>query len=389
MNIAFCYESVLPARGGCETYIVSLARRLAADGHELHLYACEWDAAALPRNIHYHLLPWPRGPRFLRPWQFGRSVAQALRDSRHDASIGFDKLRGPDILYPQGGLHAASAHHNVRKYRHPAVCFLAGVGKFFDLAHWSFSLLERRAYGGRDRPLIIAISAMVARHFQQYHGIDAAGLRVIPCAIDAGRFDETDRPRRRMESRRQWGIGPEDTVALFIAMNYRLKGLDPLLRAVRRLPDDAPFRLLVVGDPHTAAYERRARRLGIGERVRFVGPRRDIQQCYFAADFLVHPTFYDSFSLVVLEAMALGLPVITTRHSGASELLSPPRQGYVISDPHDADQLAWCMGQFLDPARRAACARGARQTAASWTFEDHYRKILDVFVEAAARKHAA
>jgi len=68
-------------------------------------------------------------------------------------------------------------------------------------------------------------------------------------------------------------------------------------------------------------------------------------------------------TLVVLEAMALGLPVITTRHSGASELLSPPRQGYVISDPHDADQLAWCMGQLLDPARRTRHARRRARTS--------------------------
>jgi UDP-glucose:(heptosyl)LPS alpha-1,3-glucosyltransferase len=92
---------------------------------------------------------------------------------------------------------------------------------------------------------------------------------------------------------------------------------------------------------------------------------------------------------VVLEAMACGLPVITTGYNGASELLSPPREGYVIDDPHNHQQLAWCLERLLDPERRSACAQAARQTAARWTFEEHYRQLLAVFEEAAQRKHAA
>src|SRR6516162_631417 len=115
MKIAFCYETVVPSRGGCETYIADLARRLAADGHEVHLYARDWDAAALPESMHYHRLHVSSGPRFLRPWRFGAQCARALRDGRHDVSIGFDKTWGQDLLYPQGGLHAASAEYNLRK----------------------------------------------------------------------------------------------------------------------------------------------------------------------------------------------------------------------------------------------------------------------------------
>src|SRR5213594_4209861 len=91
MNIAFCYESVLPARGGCETYIADLARRLVADGHEVHLYACRWDEDPLPRGMHFHQLSLPRGPRFLRPWRFGAACERALREADHQLTLGFDK----------------------------------------------------------------------------------------------------------------------------------------------------------------------------------------------------------------------------------------------------------------------------------------------------------
>jgi UDP-glucose:(heptosyl)LPS alpha-1,3-glucosyltransferase len=389
MNLAFCHENVLPARGGCEMYIADLARCLAADGHEVHLYASRWDPERLPAATRYHPLPPPRGPRFLRPWRFHAACEKALRGARHDATIGFDKAWGLDVLYPQGGLHAASAEHNLLKYENPLARRLARLAKQLDPAHWSFSVLERRQYLGPDRPLVVVNSHMVRRHGQLFYGLDPASVRVVHAAVNPDRFVESDRPRRRLEWRQRWGIRPEETVAVFVAMNYRLKGLEPLLHAVRLLPDRPPFRLLVVGDPRTGRYERLAARLSVAGRVRFAGYHADARNYFFASDFLVHPTFYDPCSLVVLEALACGLPVVTSRYNGASELLSPLGEGYVLDDPHDHARLAWCMAQLLDPARRSACAQAARRTAAQWTFHHHYRQLLQVLTEAAARKRAA
>jgi UDP-glucose:(heptosyl)LPS alpha-1,3-glucosyltransferase len=396
MKIAFCYEHVQPARGGCGTYIPDLARRLHADGHEVHLYACTWNEGALGPGVHCHRLPTPRGPRFLRPWRFSASCLEALRNADHDVSVGFDKTFGQDVLYPQGGLHAASVEHNFRKFSSPVTATLARWGKALDPAHRSFALLERKQYLTPPRPLVIVNSELVRGHFQHYCGIGPDEVQVIYSSIDPGRFADQDRPRRRLECRKRWGIGPEETVALFAAINYRLKGLGPLLRAVKALCDrpeywgaKQPFRLLVVGHPRFAGYERLARRLGIGPRVRFAGHCPDMRDGYFASDFLVHPTFYDPCSLVVLEALGCGLPVITSRYNGASELLRPPQEGHVFDDPHDSERLAWCLAQLLDPVKRANCSQAARQTAARWTFERHYQQILQVFHKALDRKRAA
>jgi UDP-glucose:(heptosyl)LPS alpha-1,3-glucosyltransferase len=389
MNIAFCYDSVLPARGGCETYIAQLARRLVADGHAVHLYACRWDAAALPEQLHTHAVKLPPCPRFLRPWFFSRACNRALRGTDHQLAIGFDKIVGMDVVYPQGGLHVATARHNLLKYRSPLARTAARLLKWLDPAYFSFSVLERRQYLGHRPPLVIAISDMVRQHFQTFYGLSADALRLVRLAPDGGRFDECDRPKRRHEWRQTWGIEPDKTVALFAALNYRLKGLEPLLHALRRLGDRPQFRLLVAGNPDTSEFERMAQRLGVGDRVRFVGYCPDMRNCYFAADFFVHPTFYDPCSHVVLEAMSCGLPVITTRYNGASEFMHPPREGFVIDDPHDHDHLAWAVGQLLDPARRAAAGSAARRTASQWTFEQHYREILAVFAEAVERKRAA
>jgi UDP-glucose:(heptosyl)LPS alpha-1,3-glucosyltransferase len=185
-------------------------------------------------------------------------------------------------------------------------------------------------------------------------------------------------------------------VGLFVARNYRLKGLAPLLHSLHRMlqrPEfrDArpPLRLLICGDERFRDYQRLAQRLGIAAFVRFAGSYPDIATAFFLADFLVHPTFYDPCSLVVLEALACDLPVITTRYNGASELMHPPAEGFVIDDPHDHEQLAECLAQMLNPSRRQTCARAARRTAASWTFEHHYRQMVQFFEEVARNKKAA
>jgi UDP-glucose:(heptosyl)LPS alpha-1,3-glucosyltransferase len=389
MDVAFCYESVLPARGGCETYIADLARQMTAEGHAVHLYACRWDSAALPATIHYHPLPSPRGPRFIRPWRFSAVCTSALERAGHDLSVGFNKTWGQDVLYPLAGLHVASAEHNIRKHRRPLVRGLARAVKALDVAHWSFSRLERQQYFGARRPLVVVNSNLVREHFQSYYGIPPTELRVVHNAIDPKRFAEGDRLRRRLEWRQRWGIRPEETVGLFVAMNYQLKGLEPLLCAVARLPAGQRFRLLVAGNPKFRVYERQARRLRIADRVCFAGYMADARNCYFASDFLVHPTFYDPCSLVVLEALACGLPVITSRYNGASELLSDEKDGYIIDDPHDDRRLAWCLTQLLDTPRRRAFSDAARHKATAWTFDHHFRQLLEVFAEAAARRQAA
>jgi UDP-glucose:(heptosyl)LPS alpha-1,3-glucosyltransferase len=388
MDIALCYESVLPARGGAETYIGDLARRLSRDGHAVHLYACRWDAASLPAATHFHRLDVSPGMRFLRPWRFGEACERML-SSRHDVSIGFDKTWGQDILYPQGGLHAASAAHNLLKFPGIFSRSLAAFGKWLDPAAWSFSRLERKQYLGPSRPVVIVNSTMVRRHFEQFYGVPQESLRVVRSAIDPLRFVADDRLKRRHEERVRWGVSPEETVGLFVAMNYRLKGLAPLLNAYALTPRALPNRLIVVGHPKFGRYERQAQRLGIADRVRFLGHRSDPRDCYFAADYLVHPTFYDPCSLVALEALACGLPVITTRYNGASELLSPPTNGIVIDDPHDAPTLAAAITRMFDRVYLREASSAARTTGNSWTFEHHYQSLLDVFNEVRRMKRAA
>jgi UDP-glucose:(heptosyl)LPS alpha-1,3-glucosyltransferase len=385
MDVGLCYESVEPARGGCEHYISDLARRLARDGHTVHLFASKADESALPAGTVHHRIPKPVGPRFRRPWVFAESVLKALAESPVDVAMGFDKTWGQDILYPQGGLHSASRAHNILKHRPGPVRTLAKWVRVLDPTSYSFARLERRQYLTAPTPVILVNSRMVRGHFRQYLGIPEERVRVLYSAIDPDRFTTNDRAAARARERAAWGVTNE-TVGLFVAMNYRLKGLAPLLRSLVHVPRDRPFRLVVIGSKNFERYRTLAKQLGVADRVYFGGFRPDPRNAYFGADFLVHPTFYDPGSLVALEALACGLPVITSRYNGNHELLPEPRADYVVEDPHDAADLGAKITGLLDPellpTRQAAAAEAGRR----WTFEDHYRELLAVFEEVVTRK---
>jgi UDP-glucose:(heptosyl)LPS alpha-1,3-glucosyltransferase len=387
MEIALCYPTVNPARGGCETYIVDLARRLVRDGHGVHLYAQTWAADSLPAATHYHRVDVLSGPRCLRPWRFAAACEKLLQQASHDVSIGFDKTWGQDVLYPQGGLHAATQHNNKLKYATRLGRVGAAIGKWLDPAYWSFAALEKKQYFGEHRPSVIVNSRMVQGHFERFYGVPAESLNIVHSAIDPGRFVADDRPRRRHAERSAWGVDAETPTGLFIAMNYRLKGLAPLLQAVKALPAEVPFKLVVVGHRKDGEYKALAKDLGIAHRVQFCGFRSDPKDAYFGADFLIHPTFYDPCSLVVLEALACGLPVITTQYNGAAELF-PAEAGTVIQDPHDAAELAAAIATACDAGYRARAKVAARNAAAAWTFDDHYRKLLAVLQNVAAARRS-
>ena len=393
MNLALCYPSVIPSQGGCETYIAGLARRLVGDGHAVHLYASRWDATALPTGIRYHRIDLPFCLRFSRARRFSQACSSLLAQANHDVSIGFDKIEGVDVYYPQGGEYPASVRLSQAKHRSAVVRAGLRLARRFDPTHLALLSLERRQLA-RQGAIVVAISEMVRGHLLARGEVSADAVRVLPIAPMPDRLREDDRPERRMRSRTAWGIDETRCVALFAGMNLRLKGIEPLLRAMARLRDTL-ITAVVVGSEPSGSLRREARRLGVEDQVRFVGYCADMRDAYFAADLLVHPTFYDPCANVVLEALACGLPVITTRCNGAGEQMRRSgvsgecEEGHLLDDPHDDAKLAKAMRELLDPARREACATAAQRTAARWTFDDHYRGLMAILGEFIDRRSIA
>jgi UDP-glucose:(heptosyl)LPS alpha-1,3-glucosyltransferase len=179
-------------------------------------------------------------------------------------------------------------------------------------------------------------------------------------------------------------------VLLFVGSGFERKGLRFCIEALAWLPTN--FRLKVVGKGDVAAHQRLARRLGVASRLEFCGFNLDPVAVYQGADVLVHPAIYEPFANVCLEALASGLPVVTSRINGASEVLAPGVNGAIIERPDDIRELSAAIGQFQDPDRLAAASRQARTTAEAHPFARNVAATLDVLFRARTERaptHAA
>ncbi len=363
MRIALNFRRIDPTKGGAETYVVDLARRLVAGGHEVSVYAESCRAGALPPGATFHPVAAPGLVRWRQTWNFARNSERALDRAEaagaFDASLGLINTWRHDVLIPQGGVHAASLDANSRRFATGVGRGLYRLGKRLNPKAWVYRAIEARQYDryfGVKR--VVAVSGLVRGHLQKYHGVDAERIAVIPNAIDAGRLAVADPARARADLRAELGLAEDATVGLFVGHNYELKGLRPLLHALRhrldRDPKARPIHLIACGGGKPRAFRALADRLGLGGMVHFLGFRPDIRPCFHASDFFASPTYYDPCSLVVFEALACGLPVITTACNGAGEAITAGREGFVVPRPDALGHLADALDRMTDdPARRA------------------------------------
>lgn len=364
MNIALVIDHLHAAKGGAERWLARVMDGLAARGHEVHLAAMSW-SGPLPDAICCHRICAPRFfPRALRDAAFAEAQRALLERLAPDVSVGVRHAPSVDVFLALGGLHREALKGSLR----------AGAGPWrrlsyrFGPKHRVLLALERRLLTRPDPPLVIAPSEMVKAHCEEAFARRDLRITVIPHGVDLERFRPLD-PAARSAARERLGMDGRFAV-LFAAHNFRLKGLHPLLRAWRGL-DPTRFALLVAGRDRPPAGARRL------ENVRFLGDREDLLDLYRAADALVHPTFYDPFPLVILEALACGLPIITTRWNGAASLLTDGREGYVIEDPWRADVLRERIERLAGAPDASGIARAARRLAEKFPEEVFLEKTID------------
>jgi UDP-glucose:(heptosyl)LPS alpha-1,3-glucosyltransferase len=244
-----------------------------------------------------------------------------------------------------------------------------------------FDALMARQYVNDGR-ILLALSRQTQADFEQIHGVPREQIRLGYNGVDPVRFSPEHRIKYREAVRRWLGVDDDTAVLLIVAHNFPLKGVPTLLQAMGRLTAQGqPAHLAVVGGKRLRRYERAAGRLGAASTVTFTGTVRDTVPFYAAADIYVHPTFHDSCSLVVLEALASGLPVITSRLNGAAELLTEGVEGYVVPDPADVDDLLARLEPLFDTAVRERMGLAARRLAMEHTLERNVNEVLAVYEE--------
>lgn len=232
--------------------------------------------------------------------------------------------------------------------------------------------LERRALAD-PATSVIAVSHALADDLRSAYG-RTAPTTVIHHGVDGAQFNPGVR-RHRSAVRQSLGIG-DDAVAFLYVGDLR-KGFVPSLAALARVPG---ARLVAVSRSNLDEAARQASDAGVGERVHLVPPTDEVERYYGAADAFVLPTPYDAFGMVITEAMACGLPVITTPHAGASELVEPGVHGHLVREASDVPGIARAMQHLAsDREARTACGAAAARLMAAHTWDAVVVRTLDVY----------
>ena len=336
------------ATGGAELYLQRLLDALVAGEHDVHLYAESWEQP--PKGVQFHSVG-DTGSRAMGPVNFARRVDGMVGAEKFDCVFSLERTLKQDVYRAGDGLHRewlAARRKYAPWWKRP----LIGLGGF----HRNMLELEAQTLNPKNTGRIIVNSNMVEREILKHFDFPAAKIHLVRNGIDVERFHNV----RRAEARQRFGFDKNDFVCLFIGSGQERKGLKHVLRTTAaveevreslvdlqtehltaerlhgsdwqidlmpKLAPTRPIKTLVVGKVSRPA--------GTWENVIFTGPMQDVEVACAAADLFLFLPIYEPSSNVVCEALASGLPVITTACNGASELIEQRVNGSVIQRPDD------------------------------------------------------
>jgi UDP-glucose:(heptosyl)LPS alpha-1,3-glucosyltransferase len=370
MKVALVVMHTDPARGGRERYTVDLAASLVSRGHEVALLASSHDD--VPAGVKSVRLNARGLGQLFRYNRFLDSLDAHLDRTRYDVVHAMLPVPHCDIYQTHAGLVEANVANDSLATR------------IFTPRRARTAAVEREMIEAPSPPLVLCISEYVKGIVRQWYPLDDAHLPILFNAVDTRKYDPAARPEARDAARARYGLSADDTVALFVGQDYERKGLREAIEALGRLKAapgslTARMKLLVIGRPSGAKYVALAQQLGVADALIMGGHTDDAYGAYAAGDFLVLPTKHDPCSLVVLEALAMGVPVISTRFNGACEIMTPGRHGFVIDDPADTVALASAMQSLSNREQRFPMATACLELRPRLSWERHIDGMLAIY----------
>ena len=356
------------ASGGAEAYLLRLAAELAAKGHEPVLFSDTlWPDAARARCTPPLTLCYlekqttaSNWPLRITPAGFAGWLRVELKNRALDFVLSLERVWECDVYRAGDGVHAAWLERR-RQFEPAWRAWFRG----FQRKHREILKLERALFTGGARH-VIANSQMVKDEIIRHFGTAAERVHVIHngvpvCAVAPG---------ARENARRELGLAPAEFVALFAGTGWKRKGLRHAIEAVNALKN--PATLLVAGRGGKSG-------LPSSGRVKFLGPLAEerMRAVFAAADVFLLPTFYDPFSNACIEALAAGLPVITTTANGFAEIIEHGVEGDAVA-PGDTRALAGALAAWADPVRREHIRARLVEKAAKYSVGQNVARTLEV-----------
>ena len=355
------------AFGGAERFVANALRALTSQGALLSIVTRSWQAQDGIDAIHCD--PFYLGSVW-RDWGFARAACRELARRDFDLVQSHERISCCDIYRAGDGVHREWLAERSR-----ALPLRQRLGLRLNPHHGYVLAAEARLFASPRLKAVICNSRMVKDEIRRHFGVAEEKLHVIYSGVDTAAFHPALRSQHRSAVRERHGIPADAPLFLHVGSGFERKGVARLLAALARLPRTA-HALIVGKDKHLKRFQRLADRLGLASRAVFTGALTDVRPCYGAADVFCLPSLYDPFPNAALEAMASGLPVITSSKSGAAELIEPGTNGFVC-DALDVTALGEAMQRAAEHS--SAMGAAARGTVEPLTLEAMSARLVDLY----------
>ncbi len=358
MRLAFIKKR-FSIHGGAERYLQTLIEYLKKAGHEIHVFANKW---ADEEGIIFHkvnILPFSS---FLSTLTFNMNTRSRVtgHESRfYDCVVSFERTTHQDIYRAGEGCHAEWL--GIRSAIEPPYKNLS-----FKINPLHIALLNIEKELFSKTRLIIANSKMVKDQIIKHYAVPEERIAIIYNGVDLKRFSPENKYKWREGVRNSLNISEGSKLLLFVGSGFERKGLKTLINAIPFVKDDN-IKVLIIGKGDIEKYRALAERLGVPDKITFLGTQKEIERFYAASDLFVLPTLYDPFSNATLEAMASGIPVITTKNNGVAELIENGHAGFVMDDLFNSQELAEKINLSLEHLE--LMGKKAREKAESFPIE--------------------
>ncbi len=342
--------------GGAERFVSRALEALDSKDMELNVITRQWQGDSNP-DWHIHLCNPIKWGRISRERGFAKAARKLWQHKGFDIVQSHERIAGCDIYRAGDGVHKRWLLQRSR--------ILPGWQQrrlMADRYHRYVMRAEREMYTSPHLKAVICNAEMVKREIIEDFAVPAEKIHVIYNAIDHQKFYPADSSHRET-LRQQYSVPAQAHCLIFVGSGFERKGLRAAIQAISATDSH----LLVVGrDKTEQQYQQLARSLGCEQRVHFAGMQSQTLPFYQLADGLLLPTLYDPFPNVILEAMACGLPVITSTHCGGAEFIRPGENGFV-TDALDIPALILAIKNLPANGPDSPMGQQARQTILPYT----------------------
>lgn len=362
--------------GGAERFVERALRALVDEGAQVTLITRSWHGAQ--QQGYQQKVCNPRysrlfGGRIARDQSFAACAQREMASGGYDITQSHERIPGCMIFRAGDGVHAAWLAHRARG--RSAIARLATRLSPF---HRYILRQEAAMLSSPALKAVICNSQLISDEMRRYYDVPAEKLVVIENGVNLDDFHPRLAQAWRNTQRQALGIAADTPVLLYVGSGFERKGVAPLIEAVARMRCREAQLVIVGSDRHSARFARLARRLGVAERVHFAGAQKDVRPYYGMADAFVLPTRYDPMPNAALEAMACGLPIVTSTTCGIAARVSDGVSGFVC-DALDVAGIAESLDRLTVPGAAEAMRAAARAAVADLDLETMAGRLIDLY----------